>query len=205
VNCQLYVGNKGYIMTYPVEHGKFINIAAVRQKGDIVWDNENWIIPSKKDDIMKDFEGWGSNIINLLARFETKDQWGFYDLRHDHKYYRGRVCLMGDSAHASTPHLGAGAGMAFEDAYILSNLLGSVKNAGEVEKVFRCYHDVRSGRTQNIIKASRKAGQVNSLQVEGIMDDFEKLRPDIDARYRWVWDFDLEATLVEAKLKLLSL
>jgi salicylate hydroxylase len=204
-NCQLYVGHRGYIMSYPVEHGKFINIAAVRQKGDLNWDNDNWIIPSTTEDMVKDFEGWGSNIIELISRFETKDKWGFYDLPHEHKYYRGNVCLLGDSAHASTPNLGAGAGMAFEDAYVLSNLLGAVQNASEVRKAFECFDEVRRKRSQNIIKASRKAGQVNSFLGEGIGDDFDKLRPDIEARYRWVWDFDLEATLVEAKLKFLSL
>jgi salicylate hydroxylase len=203
MNGQLYVGYKSYIMSYPVEHGKFINIAAVRRKGDLEWDDKNWIIPSEKEDILRDFEGWGSNIIELIGRFETKDQWGFYDLPHEQKYYRGNVCLMGDSAHASTPHLGAGAGMAFEDAYVLSNLLGTVKDAREVEKVFKCFHEVRAKRTQNIIKGSRRAGKVNSLLGEDIGDDFEKLRDDMEARYRWVWDFDLEASLQEAKNMLL--
>jgi salicylate hydroxylase len=198
-NCQLYVGYRGYIMSYPVEHGKFINIAAVIQKDNLEWDDDNWIIPSTKEDMLNDFKGWGSNIIELISRFETKDKWGFYDLLHEQKYYRGHVCLLGDSAHASTPNLGAGAGMAFEDAYVLSNLLGTVRDAQELEKVFRCFNEVRRKRTQDVIKASRKAGKVNSFLGEGIRDDFDKLRPDIEARYRWVWDFDLEATLVEAK------
>lgn len=202
-NCQLYVGYRGYIMSYPVEHGKFINIAAVRQKGNLEWDDDNWIIPSTKEDMVKDFEGWGSNIIELISRFETKDKWGFYDLPHEQKYYRGKVCLLGDSVHASTPHLGAGAGMAFEDAYVLSNLLGTVQDAREVEKAFKCFDEARRKRTQNIIKASRKAGKVNSLLGDGIGDDFDKLRPDIEARYRWVWDFDLEATLADAQKMLL--
>jgi salicylate hydroxylase len=149
--------------------------------------------------MVNDFEGWGSNIIELIGRFETKDKWGFYDLLHEQKYYRGNVCLLGDSAHASTPNLGAGAGMAFEDAYVLSNLLGAARDAQELEKVFKCFNEVRRKRTQDVIKASRKAGKVNSFLGEGIGDDFDKLRPDIEARYRWVWDFDLEATLVEAK------
>jgi salicylate hydroxylase len=76
MNCQLYIGYRNYIMSYPVEHGKFVNIAAVRQKGDLEWDDKNWIIPSTKEDMMKDFEGWGSNIIDLISRFETKDKWG---------------------------------------------------------------------------------------------------------------------------------
>jgi salicylate hydroxylase len=98
MNGQLYVGYQGYIMSYPVEHGRFINIAAVRQKGDLQWDDENWIIPSTTEDMVKDFEGWGSNIIELISRFETKDKWGFFDIPHQQKYYRGNICLLGDSA-----------------------------------------------------------------------------------------------------------
>ena len=40
-------------------------------------------------------------------------------------WYRGRVLLIGDAAHATTPHLGQGAGMAIEDAVVLADLLGS--------------------------------------------------------------------------------
>ena len=35
-------------------------------------------------------------------------------------WYRGRVVLIGDAAHATTPHLASGAGMAIEDAIVLS-------------------------------------------------------------------------------------
>jgi salicylate hydroxylase len=154
---------------------------------------------------VKDFEGWGRNIIELMSRFEMKDKWGFYDMGHEEKYYRGKICLIGDSVHASTPHLGAGAGMAFEDAYILSNLLGTSKDARDLEKAFKCFDEIRRKRTQNLIKASKKAGTVNSFQGEGIGSDMDKLRRDIEARYRWVWDFDLEASLAEAKMMLLNL
>jgi 2-polyprenyl-6-methoxyphenol hydroxylase-like FAD-dependent oxidoreductase len=40
-------------------------------------------------------------------------------------WYRGRVVLIGDAAHATTPHLGQGAGMAVEDAVVLTELLAS--------------------------------------------------------------------------------
>lgn len=35
-------------------------------------------------------------------------------------WYKGRVMIIGDAAHAATPHLGQGAGMAIEDALVLS-------------------------------------------------------------------------------------
>ena len=40
-------------------------------------------------------------------------------------WWRGRVLLIGDAAHASTAHLGAGGGMAIEDAVVLGELLAT--------------------------------------------------------------------------------
>lgn len=40
-------------------------------------------------------------------------------------WYRGRVLLIGDAAHATTPHMGQGAAQAVEDAVVLGELCGS--------------------------------------------------------------------------------
>ena len=40
-------------------------------------------------------------------------------------WYRGRVILIGDAVHPTTPHLASGAGLAIEDAIILGDLLTS--------------------------------------------------------------------------------
>jgi salicylate hydroxylase len=99
--------------------------------------------------------------VELISRFEVRDKWGFFDFPHTTEYFRRRMCLLGDSAHASTPHLGAGAGMAFEDAYIMSNLLGGVKQTADFEKAFRGFDETRRSRTQRLIMDSRRAGIAN--------------------------------------------
>lgn len=40
-------------------------------------------------------------------------------------WYRARVALLGDAAHATTPHLGQGAGMAIEDSLVLAEELAT--------------------------------------------------------------------------------
>jgi 2-polyprenyl-6-methoxyphenol hydroxylase-like FAD-dependent oxidoreductase len=45
-------------------------------------------------------------------------------------YHRGRAALVGDAAHAMTPHLGQGACQAIEDAVVLASVAGSGTPAG---------------------------------------------------------------------------
>ena len=42
----------------------------------------------------------------------------------DKPWHRGRIVLIGDAAHSSTPHMGQGAALAVEDAVVLSDELG---------------------------------------------------------------------------------
>lgn len=51
-------------------------------------------------------------------------------------WYRGRVLVIGDAAHATTPHLAAGAGMAIEDAIVLAELLPSDAPISQVLDAF---------------------------------------------------------------------
>lgn len=59
--------------------------------------------------------------------------WALFDHPPAKTYYKGRMCLSGDAAHASAPHQGAGAGMALEDAYIMSSLLSAVQTSSDAE------------------------------------------------------------------------
>ncbi|WP_205523237.1 FAD-dependent monooxygenase, partial [Pseudomonas viridiflava] len=54
-------------------------------------------------------------------------------------WYQGRVVLIGDAVHATTPHLGQGAGMAIEDGIVLAQEL---KN----KPVYRALEDFMTRR-----------------------------------------------------------
>ena len=64
---------------------------------------------------------------------------------------KGRVGLLGDAAHATTPHLGQGAGMAIEDAIVLVDELGKHDN---VEAALSAYRDRRYERCRYIVESS---------------------------------------------------
>ena len=74
----------------------------------------------------------------------------------DEPWYRGRVVLIGDAAHATTPHLGQGAGMAIEDAVVLSEELTS---AGTVVEQLQRFMARRFERCKYIFENSVLVGE----------------------------------------------
>ncbi|MBC2665493.1 FAD-dependent oxidoreductase [Novosphingobium flavum] len=64
---------------------------------------------------------------------------------------KGRIGLLGDAVHATTPHLGQGAGMAIEDAIVLAE---EIEQAESVEQALAAYRDRRFERCAYIVRAS---------------------------------------------------
>jgi 2-polyprenyl-6-methoxyphenol hydroxylase-like FAD-dependent oxidoreductase len=66
-------------------------------------------------------------------------------------WHQGRVVLLGDAVHATTPHLGQGAGMAVEDGIVLAEEL---ERHDTPEEAFIAYRDRRFERCRYIVESS---------------------------------------------------
>ncbi|MFD3257985.1 FAD-dependent monooxygenase [Paenibacillus lentus] len=76
------------------------------------------------------------------------------------RYAFGRVVLLGDAAHATTPNMGQGAGQAIEDAVILA---GHIKHTQNVETALERYNKQRVKRTASITRMSGRIGRIAQL------------------------------------------
>lgn len=72
-------------------------------------------------------------------------------------WFVGRVVLIGDAAHATTPHLGAGACMGIEDAIVLAEELGSKPSEDEALEGFQAR---RWARCSLIHENSLRLGEI---------------------------------------------
>lgn len=84
----------------------------------------------------------------------------------------GRVVLLGDAVHATTPHLASGAGMAVESGIVLAEELA--KNA-TVEDALAAYEERRFDRCKDVIDSSIAIGQLqldhgNPGQIAGMIE-----------------------------------
>jgi len=211
----LFCGPDSYAVMYPVEKGSLMNVVAIKRISTDTAASEfaslqhetNWTQPVTTETMLSDFEAWGEPIKNLLRHIEKPERWALYDHLPAPTYVKGRVALMGDAAHATTPHQGQGAGMAFEDSFILSTILGKILNepgsiseaennksemlCGKIESCFRAYDEVRRPRTQAVTRTSREMGELLGFAGEGTGRNLAKMKVNFDTRMNWIWDVDL--------------
>jgi 2-polyprenyl-6-methoxyphenol hydroxylase-like FAD-dependent oxidoreductase len=108
-------------------------------------------------DLLVFFGEFHAPIPELIKR-TSKVIWNdIIDIEPINQFAFGKVVLMGDSAHATTPNMGQGACMAIEDAVVLANSIESMSTA---EEAFRMFESKRIRRTTKIVNDSWQLGKV---------------------------------------------
>jgi len=115
------MGTGRHILTFPVNHGETLNLVAFVTTLNDWPDYSKTTLPAKREEVTKDFQGFGPTVMKLLNLVKPDlDVWGIFDLgEHPLKTFaKGRMrvmALMGDAAHATSPHHGSGAGFCIDD------------------------------------------------------------------------------------------
>jgi len=110
------------------------------------------------------FTGWAEDIHHILDATKEDEiaQRDLYD-RPPSVFKpgtKGGVALIGDAIHAMMPNLGQGGCQAIEDAYVLVEELGSIKNRDEVEGKLKTYRNRRLVRSAAVQGLSRFASDI---------------------------------------------
>ena len=118
-----------FVISYFVRRGTHINILAVARQAE--WTSESWSVPSTREDMMARFADVGPKLAQLLGSAQEVFKWGQFTGEPAAQWTRGRVVLLGDSAHAMLATWGQGACMAFEDGCILARWLAERRDDPE--------------------------------------------------------------------------
>ena len=111
---------------------------------------------------------------------------------------------MGDAAHATSPHHGAGAGLCIEDSAVLAELLAdqAVRSMHDLEAVFATFDGQRRERGQWLVNSSRRVGDCYEWRAAGIGRDFEKIEAEINERNGIIANVDVRGLCETAKEQL---
>ncbi|OGM39934.1 monooxygenase [Aspergillus bombycis] len=163
----MHVGPNAHLIHYPVNTNTIGATVVASDPNDWPQDKPTTARASRKD-VSEALAGWCTPVRNLVELFpEELDQWALFDLFEYPvpKYNKGRVCLMGDAAHASSPHHGAGASFGIEDALCMSTLMSELimdlrehhtSKATVLRAAFETYDKIRRTRTQWLVNSSRR-------------------------------------------------
>jgi 2-polyprenyl-6-methoxyphenol hydroxylase-like FAD-dependent oxidoreductase len=78
-------------------------------------------------------------------------------------WYRGRIVLIGDAAHATTPHMASGAGLAVEDGLVIADELRKTDNIAEA---LRSFMDRRFDRAKLVVETSVRQGEMEIAKTD---------------------------------------
>ncbi|KAK5306179.1 hypothetical protein LTR99_001869 [Exophiala xenobiotica] len=195
-NSCMHMGPDGHVLTFPVNHGQTLNIVAFRTSPEEWPDFNKLTRPAKREDALRDFTGYGSKVINLLKLTKPDlDVWAIFDLGEHpvSTMYKGRICISGDAAHATSPHHGAGAGLCIEDSAVLAELLADqhVQEPQHLEAVFATFDAERRERGNWLVQASRHIGDCYEWRAKGVGRDFAKIEAEINRQNGIIGEVDV--------------
>ncbi|MBD2231090.1 FAD-dependent urate hydroxylase HpxO [Phormidium tenue] len=110
----------------------------------------------RQEELAKIFQGWPEPVQKLIQALdpEQTNRLEIGDIDPLEHLVKGRIALLGDSAHATTPTLGQGGCQAIEDAEVLTRYLHTT-NIGVADALKR-YEAARKDRTAELVLKARK-------------------------------------------------
>ncbi|CAJ2501291.1 Uu.00g041440.m01.CDS01 [Anthostomella pinea] len=185
------------VAIYPISQGREENFVFFIADSK-PWTHGDTTIPCTKEEMIADLPGYDARLIKLLD-YAKPLRWPTWHHPKTSTYYNGRVCLLGDVAHASSPSQAAGAGQGLEDAVVLAHLLSLVKDPSQLPAAFQTYDAMRRPRAQKVTLTSFDAGTIYMWLDEEIGDDMDRIVENANGRLHWIWQHDLMADLNRAE------
>jgi salicylate hydroxylase len=110
-------------------------------------------------EFLDEYEGFHPDVLGLIraAPADTLIKWGLFIRPPIKVWTRGRVALLGDSAHPILPFLGLGAALAIEDSVVLARALDATP---DVEQAFAAYQAARMARVEQVRVQTIRQGEI---------------------------------------------
>ncbi|SHH86910.1 FAD-dependent monooxygenase [Bradyrhizobium erythrophlei] len=154
----VWFGPNSNVVHYYVRGGKLINWVASHESD---WSTESWRSEASIAEVVEAYKDWHPDLTKLFAATKHCYKWALFDRSPLSNWSKGRVTLLGDSAHAMLPYLAQGACMAIEDAFALASSLAADRQ--EPNAALERYEGLRRDRASRVQSAANARAKVNHL------------------------------------------
>lgn len=167
-----YVGDGKRVSVMPVAGGRFYFFFDVLEPQGADYDRG-----SARDVLRGHFAGWAPGVQVLIDSLDpaTTNRVEILDLDPFHTWVRGRVAVLGDAAHNTTPDIGQGGCSAMEDAIALQWALRD--HPGDVDAALAAYQRTRTERAADLVlRARRRCDVTHAKDPEETAQWYRELR-----------------------------
>ena len=154
-NWVLYVGEGKRASMMPVGGDRFYFFFGVPMDREKARGTET-APEDRREELSRYFADWPTAVQSLIKALDPTqtNRLEICDIDPPERLVKGRIAVLGDSAHATTPTLGQGGCQAMEDALMLSRYL--VTTNISVEDALLRYEKARKSRTADLVMKARK-------------------------------------------------
>ncbi|ETR93009.1 FAD-dependent urate hydroxylase HpxO [Acinetobacter lactucae] len=167
-----YVGEGKRASLMPVADGKFYFFLDVPLPAGLENNRDKY-----KKLLKQYFVDWCQPVQQLIERLDPQktNRVEIHDIEPFTQFYKGRVVILGDAAHSTTPDIGQGGCQAMEDAIYLARSL-QINTLG-LEDALRRYQNKRNERANELVLRARKRCDVTHMKDEAVTQAwYEELR-----------------------------
>ena len=167
-----YVGEGKRASLMPVADGKFYFFLDVPLPAGLDNNRDEY-----KKLLKQNFADWCQPVQQLIERLDPQktNRVEIHDIEPFTQFYKGRVVILGDAAHSTTPDIGQGGCQAMEDAIYLARSL-QINTLG-LEDALRRYQNKRNERANELVLRARKRCDVTHMKDEAVTQAwYEELR-----------------------------
>ncbi len=145
-----FVGEGKRVSLMPVSAGRFYFFFDVPLPAGLAEDGD-----TLRADLSRYFAGWAPPVQKLIAALDpqTTNRIEIHDIEPFSRLVRGRVALLGDAGHSTTPDIGQGGCAAMEDAVVLGAVFRQTR---DIAAALREYEAQRCDRVRDLVLKARK-------------------------------------------------
>jgi 2-polyprenyl-6-methoxyphenol hydroxylase-like FAD-dependent oxidoreductase len=154
IGTEMYLGGPVKLGLNPVSRGK-IYAFILEHVPDNPWYQDADMLPH----VARLLEPFGGDVARIRENLGPESLVNYRPLEWqllEERWNKGRIVVIGDAAHATTPHMASGAGLAAEDGLVLAE---EIARNPDVEAALAAFYDRRIGRARMVVENSVRVGE----------------------------------------------
>lgn len=157
--AQFWMGPGRALLAYPIAKGQLYNIA-ITAVGGGNGPPGRWNTPVDTKELRAMFRDFCPTVQSLLDLVDTCAKWTIAEVPALTTWSSSsaKVVLVGDAAHAMSPHVAQGAAMAIEDAAVLGDCVGTGKPTDNLYMALKTFEKIRKPRISRVAELARENG-----------------------------------------------